>query len=157
MIESFEELRTGRLLLEPMSGAVARAIARGDLSGLATAEGWPQSGTKNGVVLALERGQPPGWLVCHAGWVIGDCGIHAPVDAAGCVEIGYGLAPGYHGKGLGTEMVQAMSDWLLSRADVSRVRARTLPSNVASGRVLEKAGFVQVASSDELRVYERQA
>lgn len=157
MIDRFEVLRTSRLTLEPMSGEVARAIAADDVAGLSPAEGWPQPGTKQGVALALEHGQPPGWLVRHEGRVIGDCGIHAPVDAAGSVEIGYGLAAGYHGRGLGSELVAAVSDWLLSREDVSTVRARTLPSNVASGRVLEKAGFVQVASSDEVRVYERRA
>lgn len=49
----------------------------------------------------------------------------------------------------------AISDWLLARPIVSTVRARTLPSNVASRRALEKAGFTMVSTTEDESVYER--
>ena len=65
--------------------------------------------------LAIEHGHPAGVARQVLGRVIGDCGIRAPVDDAGCVEIGYGLADPYQGQGFGTEVVMAISDWLLAQ------------------------------------------
>lgn len=155
VLERFAPLRTARLFLEPISEAVACAIAEGEVAGLEPAEGWPQPGTVNGVRLALEHGHPAGWLVRRSGMVIGDCGIHAPVDGAGCVEIGYGLAEPHRHQGFGTEVVQAISTWLLAQSGVATVRACTEPSNVASRRVLEKAGFSLRGTTDGLNVYAR--
>lgn len=155
VLDRFDLLQTCRLVLEPITAQMARSIAAGELAGLAVAEGWPQAGTRNGVTFALERGHPAGWLVRHAGLVIGDCGIHAPPDDAGGVEIGYGLAAPYQGRGLGSEIVLAISDWLLAQPDVSTVRARTLPSNGASRRVLERSGYTMVCAVDGQILYER--
>lgn len=156
MIEHFDPLQTNRLRLEPIIAEVARLIASGDVAGLGVADGWPQAGTKNGVALAIGHGHPVGWLVRCAGRVSGDCGIHAPVYDAGCVEIGCGLADPYRGQGFGTELAQAISDRLLGQSIVSTVRARTDRSNAASRRVLEKAGFTVVdAREEEETVYER--
>jgi ribosomal-protein-alanine N-acetyltransferase len=155
VIEHFDPLQTSRLHLEPISAQVARSIADGDVADLGAADGWPQAGTKNGVALAIEHGHPAGWLVRCSGRVIGDCGIRAPVDDAGCVEIGCGLAGPYQGQGFGIEVVMAISDWLLARPIVSTVRARTLPSNAARRRVLEKAGFTMVGTTEDESVYER--
>jgi GNAT superfamily N-acetyltransferase len=157
VIERFDPLQTRRLRLEPITTEVARAIASGGAAGLGAADGWPQAGTRNGVALAIEHGHPAGWLVRWSGRVIGDCGIRAPVDDAGSVEIGYGLADPYQGLGLGSEVVTAISDWLLAQPVVSTVSARTLPSNAASRRVLEKAGFVLVGTTDQECVYARTA
>jgi RimJ/RimL family protein N-acetyltransferase len=152
--ESFQSLVTSRLVLRPITVELAQAIFDDDLSGLRPAEGWPQPGTKNGVKLALERGQPAGWLVVLAGQVIGDCGIHGPVDEMGCVEIGYGLAAPYRGQGYGTEVVSTISNWLLSQSGVVTVRARTQPGNTPSCRALEKAGFRPAGTADAELVYE---
>ncbi len=134
---------------------VARLIAAGDVDDLAPAEGWPQPGTKNGVSHALEHGRPAGWLVRLDGRVIGDCGTKGPVDDCGGVEIGYGLARPCWGQGFGTEVVEAISDWLLAQPGVTAVRANTVPTNIASRRVLEKAGFVNVGGDEREILYER--
>ena len=157
VIERFEPLQTSRLRLEPITEEVARSIAGDDVAGLGAADGWPQAGTKNGVALAIEHGYPAGWLVRCSGRVIGDYGIRAPVDDAGCVEIGYGLAGPYQGQGFRSEVVTAISDWLLAQPVVSTVRARTLPSNAASRRVPEKAGFTIVSTTEDESIYERHA
>ena len=111
-------LRTARLRLEPVTTETARAILAGDLSGLtaaglAAADGWPHEDTADGLAMAVKAGYPPGWLITAGGTVIGDCGTHGPVDAAGCVEIGYGLATPCRGQGYGSEAVAAVTEWLL--------------------------------------------
>ncbi|UCG36966.1 MAG: GNAT family N-acetyltransferase [Candidatus Bathyarchaeota archaeon] len=57
------------------------------------------------------------------------------------LEIGYSLIPSERGKGYCTEAVQIMVDYLFLSRDVIRVQACTDTRNVASQRVLEKAGF----------------
>jgi RimJ/RimL family protein N-acetyltransferase len=155
VIERFDPLITARLRLEPITPELARLIAAGVTDGLGAADGWPHEHTKDGVALAIEHGHPAGWLVRFEGEVIGDCGIHRPVDDAGRVEIGYGLAAPYRGRGLGTEAVVAISDWLLAREDVVVVQASTWADNVASRRVLEKAGFTMVGTRVGDCLYER--
>ena len=54
-------------------------------------------------------------------------------------SIGYALAYGLFGRGLGTEAARAMCP--LARAMSGRVYARVDPENAASIRVLEKCGF----------------
>ena len=153
-MDAFAPLQTARLKLEPITAEVARSIAVGDVAELQPADGWPHEHTKNGIDMALRHGHPAGWLVRFEGRVIGDCGIHAPVDDNGSLEIGYGLAAPYRGRGFGTEVATVISGWLLSQPGVSVVRATTLPANVASQRVLEKAGFSVVRSSDAEIAYE---
>lgn len=151
----FARLETDRLRLEPISMDAARAIASGDLSGVRAGEGWPHEDTRNGLDMAIRLGHPPGWFVVADGVIIGDCGIHQAVDEAGGVEIGYGLAAPYRGRGYGTEVVRAIAEWLLSLPEVSEVRAETLPGNAASRRVLEKAGFHLVGENGGHILYHR--
>ncbi len=95
------------------------------------------------------------------GAVIGDCGLHGgpdgPVDDAGRVEIGYGLAAPSRGQGYGSEVVAAITEWLLAQPEVRQVRACTLTGNMPSRRVLEKAGFSYTGTEDGEAVYERDA
>ena len=46
-------------------------------------------------------------------------------------------------------MVAALARWALDKSGVSRVIAETEPANVASCRVLEKAGFVPVGVGND--------
>jgi RimJ/RimL family protein N-acetyltransferase len=153
-------LQTARLRLEPLTMEAARAILAGDLSGLtaaglAAAEGWPHEDTADGLAMAVKAGYPPGWLITADGAVIGDLGTHGPVDEAGRVEIGYGLAAPSRGQGYGSEAVLAVTEWLLSQPEVRLVQAHTLTSNAASRRVLEKAGFRYLGLDDGEAVYQR--
>lgn len=76
---------------------------------------------------------------------IGELGCKGePVD--GVVDIGYGFNPSAWNRGYATEIVTAFSDWLLEQAGIHAVTADTAVTNPASGRVLEKAGFVQVGT-----------
>ena len=154
-------LQTARLRLEPLTVETARAILAGDLSGLpaglTAADGWPHEDTADGLGMAVKTEHPPGWLVTVGGTVIGDIGTHGPVDGAGRVEIGYGLAAPSRGQGYGSEAVAAVTEWLLSQPGVRQVRAHTLTDNAPSRRVLEKAAFTYVCLDEGEALYQRPA
>ena len=57
------------------------------------------------------------------------------------LEIGYSLVPNERGKGNGTEAVEIMVDYLFLSKNIMRVQACTDTRNLASQKVLEKAGF----------------
>jgi len=58
-----------------------------------------------------------------------------------CWEIGYDLISSERGKGYGTEAVQLAVDYLFLSKDMVRIQAGADPENIASQKVLEKAGF----------------
>ncbi len=65
-----------------------------------------------------------------------------PVE--GVVEIAYAVVPEQQGKGYATAAARAMVEYAFRSPDVTKVLAHTLPSGVASQRVLLKSGFSQV-------------
>ena len=67
----------------------------------------------------------------------------------GVVEIGYGLSPEFWGKGYATEAVTAAVEWASKQPGVTAVEAETDDENVASQRVLAKAGFVPTGMRGE--------
>jgi len=73
--------------------------------------------------------------------VIGFAGFKGPPDAQRVVELGYGIAPAYQGRGYATEAAQALVAFAVNSGRVSLVRAHTLPKPSASTSVLKKCGF----------------
>lgn len=65
------------------------------------------------------------------------------VEGTAQVELPWSIEPRLHGKGLATEAATAATDWARDLG-FDQVIALTLPANVASQRVAEKAGFEQV-------------
>jgi len=57
------------------------------------------------------------------------------------LEIGYSLLPNERGKGYCSEAVKILTDYLFLSKDTERIQAQTDPRNLASQKVLEKAGF----------------
>ncbi len=140
-------IATARLVLVPVSAELAAAVLAGDLSSLEVGDGWPHDDTLDGLRMA------PGWFVTLGGVVIGDCGTHGEPDESGDVELGYGLAAPYRGRGYGTEVVVGLSRWLLAQDGVRRVVAsRVGADNTPSRRALERAGFV-LESADEVHTW----
>lgn len=87
-------------------------------------------------------------VVPESGRVVGGAGFHAEPDATGSVEIGYGIAEEFRGKGVATAAVSLLVD--IARAHgASRVVAGTDPDNIASQRVLVKAGFIRTDDEGE--------
>ena len=89
------------------------------------------------------------------GTLVGHVGLSA---ARGSVEIGYAIAEALHGRGLATEAVAAMSSFALAELGLPEVLGIVAAANVASCRVLEKAGFVRTADDERgRRIYRRTA
>ena len=63
------------------------------------------------------------------------------LDPGRRMAIGYYLVPSERGKGYGTEAIRIMIDYLFLSKNIVRIQAETHPENMASHRVLEKAGF----------------
>ncbi|CAO2658397.1 Nn.00g061200.m01.CDS01 [Neocucurbitaria sp. VM-36] len=57
------------------------------------------------------------------------------------IELRYGVAPKFWGRGLAQEAAEAVMDWAVSERGVQRFIAETERANSRSGRVLEKMGF----------------
>ena len=72
------------------------------------------------------------------GWMVHYYMLH---PAGKRLEIGYALLPAERGKGYCTEATQLMVDYLFLSRSVARIQAHTDVENLASQRVLEKAGF----------------
>ena len=84
-----------------------------------------------------------GFAVVHVAdnRIIGLCGFPGPPDTDEMVEIAYGIAPGYRGRGYASEAAQALIAYAVASGQVHTIRAHTLPQHNASTRVLLKCGF----------------
>lgn len=106
--------------------------------------GYPHADTVDALRMFVEAGgHDGGWFITlrEGGAVVGDCGTKGWADEQGRVEIGYGLAPAWRARGLGTEAVTALVQWLAVQADVRSIAAEVEIGNVASRRILERLGF----------------
>ncbi|MBN1425996.1 GNAT family N-acetyltransferase [Candidatus Fermentibacteria bacterium] len=66
----------------------------------------------------------------------------------GTVEIGYAIEEKHQGKGLASEAVAAMSEWGLRRFKLPHILGIVAADNVASCRVLERAGYALVEEAE---------
>ncbi|HWH84702.1 MAG TPA: GNAT family N-acetyltransferase [Burkholderiaceae bacterium] len=74
--------------------------------------------------------------------VVGSGGVKAPPLDDGEVEIGYGMAAAYRGRGLATEAARQVTGEALAHG-ASCVSAFTAPANTASWRLLQRIGYVR--------------
>ncbi|HVH10808.1 MAG TPA: GNAT family N-acetyltransferase [Gemmatimonadales bacterium] len=83
-----------------------------------------------------------GFFVVHRDTrtVIGSAGFKGSPDD-GMVEIAYGIAPSFQGRGYATEAARALVTFAFASGQVRLVRAHTLPVANPSTRVLTKCGF----------------
>lgn len=78
----------------------------------------------------------------------GGIGFFAPPDETGTVELSYGVAPEAEGRGYATEALRALLHHGLTDGRVVRALADTAHDNLASQRVLEKAGLHRTVSDE---------
>jgi RimJ/RimL family protein N-acetyltransferase len=77
------------------------------------------------------------------GGAVGGIGIHPQSDVQQKnAELGYWLAEPFWGNGIITKAVSQMIDFGFTTYDINRIFARPFGTNIASQKVLEKAGFV---------------
>lgn len=153
MAFDFPNIRTERLILRVprVSDAAAVHAYRGDPE-VARYQDWPlpysREQAESRVQACIDQGGP----VADGGWnvTIADADDHAVIGdlylglqwGTRAAEIGYTLAPEFHGRGFASEAVDAGLRWFFETAGVNRVGASLHPDNVASARVLERTGFV---------------
>ena len=74
----------------------------------------------------------------------GMCGYHLIDWNNRRTGIGYWLAQPFRGQGIMTAVVQRFTQWMFEqRPSLVRIEANVFPTNPASIRILEKAGFLQ--------------
>ena len=88
------------------------------------------------------------------GLAVGGIGFFGPPDAAGRVELGYGLVSSARGQGLASAAVD-LAMQLARRAGALIATASTDIDNVPSQRVLAHAGFSEVSKDASLVFFER--
>ncbi|MBD2259566.1 GNAT family N-acetyltransferase [Pseudanabaena sp. FACHB-2040] len=72
--------------------------------------------------------------------MVGYCGLRY-LSELGEVEVLYGLARDYWGRGIATQAVRASISYGFNVANLDRIVAMVMPDNQASRRVIEKAGL----------------
>ena len=82
------------------------------------------------------------WAVeCKGVGVIGSIGVVAICEQREEAEVGYCFAKDYWGKGIATEALKAVLNYLFDQAHFRRIVAKHDTRNPASGRVMAKAGM----------------
>jgi len=129
-----------------------RVLAR--LEGIDVPPTWPPRELTDALAL-YARGLDAGdcrrgwgiWLMVSqaGGTLVGSAGFKGRPDPAGCVEIGYGVEPGWRRRGFATEAVRRLVQWAWEQG-VRRVVAECDERNRASAGVLRATG---------MRFYER--
>ena len=80
-------------------------------------------------------------IVCD-GSVVGSIGCQPKEDISRKnIEIGYFIGEPYWGKGIATEAVKHLLDFIATRLDVVRIEAHVFAQNKSSMKVLQKNGF----------------
>jgi RimJ/RimL family protein N-acetyltransferase len=153
---------TDRLEFQPVRPETAKQLRAGEPARWTWIDGSPYQGTQTAagmIVAAAETGAwNPDWgmyvlVRTEDGVAVGGIGWHGP-PSAGVVEVGYDLSESARGQGYATEALRSLTGWALDQAGVAVVVARTEEDNVASQRVMERAGFVRVPSAEDLLRYE---
>ena len=145
--------RTERLLLRPGwaedAPAVARTIADEQIVRNLSTAPWPYSLRDAEAFLAAPRDPVlPSFLIFErtdaAPNLVGACGLGR--RPSGAVELGYWIAREHWGSGFATEASLALLE-IAEALGLERLEASWFKDNPASGRVLEKLGFVATGLS----------
>ncbi len=84
------------------------------------------------------------------GRVIGSISVEIANDMAGLCEVGYCLSREYWNQGLMTEALRAVMHYLFYEIGYQRIQAKHDVLNVASGRVMQKAGMVYIRTEEKV-------
>ncbi len=71
----------------------------------------------------------------------GEIGLYYGESTTQQAMIGYSLDPRWRGRGYTTRAVNLVAEWAFANVGIVRLIAGTAPDNIASQRVLERAGF----------------
>ena len=90
----------------------------------------------------FENRQAIRWGITQVGQgkVIGTVGLH--VESEWKAGLGYDLGSAHWRKGIMTQALKAVIEFVFEQVEVERLEALVIPGNVASERLLDKLGFV---------------
>ena len=97
---------------------------------------------------AYKQNEAVNWAIClneRPEWLIGVLGFWKMDKINHRTEIGYTLQADYWRQGIMDEAMTAAIEYCFKTLDFHSIEANTDPENEASGRILEKHGFVQEA------------
>ena len=86
-------------------------------------------------------------LLKEAGVIVGNCGFcrirydRLPGTFEYCGEVNYYIAPQHRGQGFASEALMTIVRFGFGELRLTRIQGRCTPENIASQRVLEKAGL----------------
>ena len=93
-------------------------------------------------MLAADENDTFAFAITADGKVVGSIGAFRQENIhSQTAELGYYIAEEYWGKGIMTEAVKQLCDYIFTHTDIIRIYAEPFAYNVGSCRVLEKAGF----------------
>ncbi len=95
------------------------------------------------ITMATQHSPPTIFAIDINGKASGGIGLHPQTDIhIKNAELGYWLAEPFWGQGIMTRAVIQIVDYGFKNLDINRIFARPFGTNIASQKVLEKAGFV---------------
>jgi RimJ/RimL family protein N-acetyltransferase len=150
------ELPSSRLCLRRLRPGDATAIcAYRGLAEVARFQSWESFGLSDAKQLIADQADvvpdtPGTWLqlalvTVESAAVIGDCGIHFRADDPRQVELGITLAPTHQGRGLATEAMGTVLEYVFDRLGKHRVSAVTDAENDAASSLFRRLGLRQEA------------
>ena len=93
-------------------------------------------------MLSADESETFAFAITVDNMVIGSIGIFRQGNIhRQTAELGYCIAEEYWGKGIMTEAVKQICEYVFANSDIIRIYAEPFAYNIASCRVLEKAGF----------------
>ena len=93
-------------------------------------------------ILSADENESFSFAITVDNMVIGSIGIFRQDNIhRQTAELGYYIAEEYWGKGIMTEAVKQICEYVFNKSDIIRIYAEPFAYNIASCRVLEKAGF----------------
>ena len=96
------------------------------------------------VIQKYETGEKEySWLITYKGEPVGTIGAYDYDAEQNCIEIGYSIFRRYWGNGFASRALKLVKDYLMQEEGIHTLKAWSADANIASKRVLEKAGFVQ--------------
>lgn len=81
------------------------------------------------------------WAITYGETIIGSISVVKFSEENDSAEIGYCIGHDYWGKGIMTESVQAVIDFLFTQVGINRIEICHAVKNPASGRVAQKCGL----------------
>jgi [ribosomal protein S5]-alanine N-acetyltransferase len=94
------------------------------------------------------RGQRHHWTIRVDGVLAGDIALsHIQRGPLQTANLGYMVDVAFRGRGVATSAVRLAADRAFGEVGLHRLEAGVMPSNVASQRVLERAGFTRIGTA----------